>query len=69
MGEFLLGLEDPELPLATSIYKHPGSKEFRVWIKVNRGIVEIHTLESLTGLIEILQATEKEIIQLSKDNQ
>jgi len=67
VGQHLLTLEDVELPLATSIYRHPGSGEFKVWIRVNRGIVEIHTLESLDGLIDILQSTREEINQLSKD--
>lgn len=66
LPNFIVSLEDPNLPLSTSIYTHPGTGTHLAWVKVNNSVLEIHNIELLDGLIEILQATKDEILSIKQ---
>ena len=61
MPDFLFTIEDPDNPLAVSVYKHPDTQETMFWLKMGRGVLEISNTETLDNLIEILQYTKQEI--------
>lgn len=59
--EFLFTLEDPDNPLAISVYNHPTNQDKIMWLKIGRGVLEIPNQEFLNALIDILQYTKQEL--------